>query len=176
VIVDFGQALTKEAKRVTYANITPNVGTPDYMSPEQIEGQRGDQRADIYAVGTMMYELLAGERPFTGDNYQIVMTQHLQGAIPRLDHVKPSVPPQLAAVVARTLQRSPADRYTTMRDLIHDLDHLDQVDMTILETGTGEKTALAFWQTNTFRSLALIGLGIAGVILLFLLIQGLIPR
>ncbi|MEP6987004.1 MAG: serine/threonine-protein kinase, partial [Chloroflexota bacterium] len=69
VIIDFGLALTKEARRVTYANLTPSAGTPDYMSPEQIEGQRGDKRTDIYAVGTMLYELLAGHVPFAGDNY-----------------------------------------------------------------------------------------------------------
>jgi len=49
VIIDFGLALTKEARRVTYANLTPSAGTPDYMAPEQIEGQRGDKRTDIYA-------------------------------------------------------------------------------------------------------------------------------
>ncbi|HVZ16889.1 MAG TPA: serine/threonine-protein kinase, partial [Terriglobales bacterium] len=101
VILDFGLALTKDARRVTYANLTPSAGTPDYMAPEQIEGQRGDERTDIYAVGTMLYELLSGHTPFSGDSYQVVMAQHLRGAIPRLDQEVPSMSPQLAAVVAR---------------------------------------------------------------------------
>jgi serine/threonine-protein kinase len=64
VILDFGLALTKGAFRVTYANLSGAAGTPDYMAPEQIEGQRGDKRTDIYAVGTMLFELLAGHIPF----------------------------------------------------------------------------------------------------------------
>src|SRR5687767_458408 len=61
VIMDFGLALTKDAHRVTYSNLSATIGTPDYMAPEQIEGHRGDQRTDLYALGTIMYELLTGK-------------------------------------------------------------------------------------------------------------------
>jgi eukaryotic-like serine/threonine-protein kinase len=176
VILDFGLALTKGARRVTYANLTPSAGTPDYMAPEQIEGQRGDQRTDIYAVGTMLYELLTGHTPFTGDNYQVVMQQHLQGAIPRLDHKKPDISPQLAAVVARTLQRDPDDRYPDMRAFIHDLEHLDAVDTTILEKGTGAHTALPFWKSSTFRTLAITFLVLVAIVIFALAAQGMAPK
>jgi serine/threonine-protein kinase len=176
VILDFGLALTKGARRVTYANLTPSAGTPDYMAPEQIEGQRGDQRTDIYAVGTMLYELLAGHTPFTGDNYQVVMQQHLQGALPRLDHEKPDISPQLAAVVARTLQRDPDDRYPDMRAFIHDLEHLDAVDTTILEKSTGAHTALPFWKSSTFRTLAITFLVLAAIVIFALAAQGMVPK
>lgn len=173
VIIDFGLALTKEARRVTYANLTPSAGTPDYMAPEQIEGQRGDQRTDIYAIGTMLYELLAGHVPFTGDSYQVVMQQHLQAAIPRLDAEKPDISPQLAAVVTRCLQRNAEDRYPTMRAFIHDLDNLTTVDTGILQKGTGAATAVPFWKSPTFRAVAVSILVLLAIVVLAVAAQGL---
>jgi serine/threonine-protein kinase len=176
VILDFGLALTKGARRVTYANLTPSAGTPDYMAPEQIEGQRGDQRTDVYAVGTMLFELLAGHTPFSGDNYQVVMQQHLQGAIPRLDQEKPGISPQLAAVVARSLQRDPHDRYPHMSAFLHDLDHLEGVDTSILESGTGAHTAVPFWKSSTVRTLAVTLLVLAAIVIFALATQGMTSR
>ena len=118
VIMDFGLALTKGSHRVTYSNLSATMGTPDYMAPEQIEGQRGDQRTDIYALGTIMYELLTGKLPFTGDNNMVIMAQHLNGTAPRIDRVNSSIPPQLAAIVATCLARNPDDRYADMTALI----------------------------------------------------------
>jgi serine/threonine protein kinase len=132
VILDFGLALTKGSHRVTYANLSNTAGTPDYMAPEQIEGHRGDRRTDVYALGVVMFELLTGRAPFTGDNHLAVMAQHLKGGLPRLDKVQPGVTPQIAAVVARCLRRDPDDRYADMHALIHDLDNLDQVDTAVL--------------------------------------------
>jgi eukaryotic-like serine/threonine-protein kinase len=154
VILDFGLALTKSSRRVTYANLSNTVGTPDYMAPEQVEGQRGDERTDIYAIGTILYEMLSGKTPFTGDNNLAVMAQHVQGAIPRLDKEQPGVSPQVAAVVAKTLQRNPDDRYPNFAAMLNDLDHLDQVDTTILEKATGPATALPFWRTETAKVIA----------------------
>jgi eukaryotic-like serine/threonine-protein kinase len=172
-ILDFGLALTKGARRVTYANFTPTAGTPDYMSPEQIEGQRGDQRSDIYAVGTILYELLAGKTPFTGDTPMAVMAQHVRSVAPRLDKEKPGISPQLAAVVARCLQRNPDDRYPTMRALIYDLDHLDKVDISILDKYEDASKPLPFWRSQTFVAIA-ISVGLMVVIVIFALaLQGL---
>ena len=84
IIIDFGLALTRNTHRVTYSNLSAAAGTPDYMAPEQIDGKRGDRRTDIYALGTIMYELLAGKTPFTGDTHMAVMAQHLNGTAPRL--------------------------------------------------------------------------------------------
>ncbi len=176
VILDFGLALTRTAHRVTYANFTPSAGTPDYMAPEQIEGQRGDERTDIYAVGTMLYELLTGHTPYTGDSYEVIVAQHLQAAIPRLDHDKPGVSKQVAAVVTRCLQRNPDDRYQTMRALISDLDHLDQVNTAILETGTGQATARPFWTSPTFRTVVISILVMVAIVVIALAAQGLAPK
>jgi len=161
VILDFGLALTKGAHRVTYANLSNTAGTPDYMSPEQIEGHRGDRRTDLYAVGVMLFELLTGHPPFSGDNPLAVMAQHLQGGIPRLDKVQPGVSPQLAAVTMKCLRRDPDGRYPDMRALIHDLDNLDQVDTAILEQSTQTTKAARFW-----RSPKLVPAGIAILLML----------
>ena len=132
VIMDFGLALTKGAHRVTYSNLSVTMGTPDYMAPEQIDGQRGDQRTDLYALGTILYELLAGRTPFTGDSNMAVMAQHLNNTAPRLDKLNPAISPQIAAIVATSLARDPKDRYPDMTAFIEALDHPENTDLAIL--------------------------------------------
>jgi eukaryotic-like serine/threonine-protein kinase len=173
VILDFGLALTKGGHRVTYANLSSTAGTPDYMAPEQIEGHRGDARTDLYAIGTMLYELIAGKTPFTGDNNLAVMAQHLQGAIPRLDRERPGISPQLAAVVARCLQRNPDDRYPTVAAMINDLDHLDQVDTSILDKGTGPASAAPIWRSPTVVAVGISILIMLAIVLLAFAAQSL---
>lgn len=163
VILDFGLALTKSSHRVTYANLTNTAGTPDYMAPEQIEGQRGDERTDLYAIGTILYEMLAGHPPFHGDNSLSVMAQHLQAPLPRLDRERPDISPHLAAIVTRCLQRNPDERYPNVQAFIEALDHPDSADTTILETGTGVATHVPFWRTQRARV-------IGGTILVILVI------
>jgi eukaryotic-like serine/threonine-protein kinase len=172
VIMDFGLALTKGAHRVTYSNLSATMGTPDYMAPEQIEGQRGDQRTDIYALGTIMYELLTGKMPFTGDNNMVVMAQHLNGTAPRLDRINPSVPPQLAAIVATCLARNPDDRYADMTALIEALDHPETADLAVLEKlNTTSGSSMSLTQMQVIQGL-LIAVGIiGGLILLALSLQ-----
>lgn len=161
VILDFGLALTRGAHRVTYANLSNAAGTPDYMAPEQIEGHRGDRRTDLYALGVILYELLTGKTPFTGDNHLAVMAQHLKGALPRLDRVQPGVSPQVAAIVARCLRRNPDDRYADMHALIHDIDNLDKVDTAVLEESAKPSLFSRF-----FRSPMMVPVGIAMLLLL----------
>jgi len=173
VIIDFGLALTKGGRRVTYANLSATAGTPDYMAPEQVEGHRGDKRTDIYSLGIMLYELLAGRPPFTGDSNMAVMAQHLRGAIPRLDKEQPNISPHIAAVVALALQKNPDDRYPDMPAFIQALDHPESVDTSILDKITGTTTAVPFWRSQTFRAV-LMGLALlAIVVVLALALQGL---
>jgi len=168
-ILDFGLALTKGAHRVTYANLSSAAGTPDYMAPEQIEGKRGDQRTDIYALGTMMFELLTGKTPYSGDNNLAVMAQHIQGAIPRLDREQKGVSPQIAAFVAKCLQRKPEDRYANMHELVNDLDNLESIDISILDKATGPRSKARFWHNPTF-----VAVGSAIVVLLIIILLALI--
>jgi serine/threonine-protein kinase len=168
--MDFGLALTKGSHRVTYSNLSATMGTPDYMAPEQIEGQRGDQRTDVYALGTILYELLAGKTPFTGDTNMAIMAQHLNGTAPRLDKVNPSVTPQIAAIVATCLARNPEDRYADMNALIEALDHPENVDISVLEklSTPPTPTAPSLANMQTLQGI-LIAIGIMGVLVLLAL-------
>jgi len=76
-LIDFGIAMKEDARRITHVNVTPMLGTPDYIAPEQVKGQRGDQRSDIYSLGIMLYEMLTGEAPFSGPNPLAVMNERV---------------------------------------------------------------------------------------------------
>ena len=171
-LLDFGIALIESARRLTWAGLSHAVGTPDYMAPEQIDGQRGDQRTDVYALGTIFYELLAGETPFKGDTTMAVMAQHLRGTAPRLDKANPSVSPQLAAIAARCLARDPHDRFADMDALVLALDDPAQVDTKILDTlKPSPALSLSLIQLQVLWGI-LIGIGILGaLIILALLLQ-----
>jgi serine/threonine protein kinase len=174
VIIDFGLSLTKGSHRITYGSLSATTGTPDYMAPEQVEGKRGDPRTDIYALGTILFELLSGQTPFSGDNQLAVMAAHLRGSAPRLDQVQPGVSPQLAAIAAKCLQRNPADRYPSMTVLIEALDHPETADLSILERA---ETAVApgdTWQI-ILRALGISALVLLGLAVLALILQALHP-
>jgi eukaryotic-like serine/threonine-protein kinase len=169
VIMDFGLALTKGAHRVTYSNLSATMGTPDYMAPEQIDGQRGDQRTDVYALGTIMFEMLAGKTPFTGDTNMAIMAQHLHGVAPRLDKVNPVVSSQLGAIVATCLARDPKDRYADMDALIYALDNPEHVDITILDgIKASSRPAYSLEQLQAVKGV-LIGIGILGALIILAL-------
>jgi serine/threonine protein kinase len=116
VIIDFGIALLRGARRITWNGVGGSVGTPDYMAPEQIEGKRGDARTDIYALGAMGYEMLTGQPPFTGDNPLSVMNQHLHGEIKSLRESAPDIPESFESVILKSLQRNPDDRYQIVEE------------------------------------------------------------
>jgi eukaryotic-like serine/threonine-protein kinase len=174
VIMDFGLALTKGGRRVTYANLTASAGTPDYMAPEQVEGQRGDARTDEYALGTILFEMLSGRTPFSGDSSLAVMAQHVQGTAPRLDRVQPSVPCELAAVVARSLQRDPAARYPDMQSFIEALDHPETADLLLLEQADEAVAAgntPSFWRSSAFKAVLAAILIMCAIVVLAVLLQ-----
>jgi eukaryotic-like serine/threonine-protein kinase len=172
VIMDFGLALTKGSHRVTYSNLSATMGTPDYMAPEQIEGQRGDQRTDIYALGTILYELLAGRVPFTGDTNMAIMAQHLNGIAPRLDRINPSIPAELAAIVAKCLSRDPEQRYTDMAAFVDAFDHPENSDLTVLERSISSSASGMSIEKKQVVQGVLIAAGIiGGLILIALLLQ-----
>ncbi|HWE84048.1 MAG TPA: serine/threonine-protein kinase [Terracidiphilus sp.] len=126
-IIDFGIAMKEDARRITHVGVTPMLGTPDYIAPEQVQGKRGDQRSDIYALGIMLYEMLTGRVPFTGPSPLAVMNDRLVIDPPPVRELNPEITPQLEEIVRRALEREPRHRYATASEMRRDLEHQDQV-------------------------------------------------
>ena len=108
--------------------ILERVGTPDYMSPEQLKGKRGTASSDIYAVGVMLYEMLCGHTPFNGENIFAIMYQRLSQDPPSILTMNPKLSSELEAVVMHAIQRNQDKRYKTMKELLHDLENLEEVN------------------------------------------------
>jgi eukaryotic-like serine/threonine-protein kinase len=135
VIADFGTAQLAGARRLTWKHLSESLGTPDYMSPEQVQGSRGDARSDVYAWGVMMYEMVTGRVPFDGDNSLAVMAGHMQGTPAPPRKLRADVPPALEAVILHAMRRYPEHRYPSAVALLKDLDHLDTLDPAKYEAG-----------------------------------------
>jgi len=138
-LIDFGIASDAAARRLTYANFTATLGTPDYISPEQVKGKRGDGRSDIFAMGVILYEMLSGKVPFSGPSPLAAMNDRLLNHPLPPSVADPSITPQLQEVLYRALERDPKNRYPHARDFARDLEHLDQV-------GVEDRPELRDWQ------------------------------
>ncbi|HSB54237.1 MAG TPA: protein kinase [Gemmatimonadales bacterium] len=122
LVADFGiaRALTGGGEKLTETGMA--VGTPTYMSPEQASGERQlDARTDVYALGAVLYEMLAGEPPFTGATAQAVIAKRFSGEVPKVRAVRPSVPPQVEAAVSRALAPVAADRFASAAEFAKSL-------------------------------------------------------
>jgi serine/threonine-protein kinase len=166
-LIDFGIAGQEGARRLTFAKLSQVMGTPDYISPEQVKGKRGDGRSDIYALGIMLYEMLTGKTPFQGPNAFAIMNDRLlNNPIPPRE-ADPSVTPQLQEIIYRAIERDPKNRYATAREFANDLAHQDQV-------GVAERPELRDWKKRRtpwlrrlafYIMLALIPVAIFGLLL-----------
>jgi TolB-like protein/Tfp pilus assembly protein PilF len=124
VVTDFGIARAvgvAGGDQLTQTGIA--IGTPAYMSPEQAAGERElDARSDVYALGCVLYEMLAGQAPFTGPTAQAVLARHAVDPVPPLRTVRQAIPEALEAVVLRALAKTPADRFRTAGELAEALE------------------------------------------------------
>ncbi len=138
-VADFGVAkINTSGSSITQQNLV--VGTPSYMSPEQFLGQPVDARSDLFSVGIILFELLTGTQPFVGDNVTQIMYQIVNAQPPAVSAVNPSlVDAPFDRVVARVLQKNPADRFQSAREFIE-----------ALRSPTAVKPVVATSFTNTF--------------------------
>lgn len=130
-LIDFGIAGNAGSRRLTFGNFSKNMGTPDYISPEQVRGKRGDARSDVYTLGVMLYEMLTGKVPFSGPNAFAVMNDRLVNQPEPPRNLEPSISPQLQEIVYRALEREPKNRYRSAREFAHDLMHQSEVGVTV---------------------------------------------
>ena len=128
-IVDFGIALLQGARRVTWRNLSDALGTPDYMAPEQVQGKRGDARTDLYALGIILYEMQTGAVPFHGDNALAVMHQHLTVTPPLPRQSNPAIPPNLEAIIMKSIRKDPKERYQSAEGFLNDLKNYRELDV-----------------------------------------------
>jgi len=167
-LIDFGIAGEAGARRLTFARFTKAMGTPDYVSPEQVKGKRGDARSDIYSLGAMFYEMLTGQAPFQAPNPIAALNQRLLSPPPPPRDIDPAITPQLQEIIFRAMEREAVNRYQTARDFAHDLANPDQV--AIIEREETERSALARAQGArrawSYVALALIPLAIFALLLL----------
>jgi beta-lactam-binding protein with PASTA domain/predicted Ser/Thr protein kinase len=123
-VMDFG--IARMQTDITAPQTSSVIGTPTYLSPEQAQGQAVDARSDLYSLGCVLYELLAGRPPFTGDTpVAIAYKQVNEAPVPPSAH-NPDVPPRLDAVVMKCLAKNPANRYQTAEEFSADLERVKQ--------------------------------------------------
>lgn len=138
-LIDFGIASKQGSRRLTYTGFSQALGTPDYISPEQVKGKRGDQRSDIYAMGVILYEMLSGRTPFSGPSPLAVMNDRLINHPLPPREANPEISPQLQEVLYRALERDPRNRYASAREFALDLRNLEQV-------GVADRAELTDWR------------------------------
>jgi len=123
VVSDFG--IARAVTAAAGGNLTETgiaLGTPGYMSPEQgAASARVDERSDIYSLGCVLYEMLAGEPPYTGPSAESIVRQHLAAAPPRVSAMRAAVPPAIEQAIVRALAKTPADRFATAAEFVEAL-------------------------------------------------------
>ena len=136
-ITDFGIAKITQVEGQTLTGVL--VGTPNYMSPEQVQGKRGDGRSDLYSLGVILYEMLSGKLPFSGPTPMALMNERLLNYPVPLRVADPSASPQLQEILCRALERDPRNRYAKAQEYANDLANQDQV-------GVEDRPELRDWQ------------------------------
>lgn len=128
-VTDFGlaQLVTSQNQKMNLTQAGTTMGTPWYMSPEQIQGEKVDHRSDLYSFGITCFHMFAGRPPFPGKNAMSVAVQHLREAPPRLAELRADLPVKLCDVIHRLIEKKPADRFQTGQELQTALQRLEHI-------------------------------------------------
>jgi eukaryotic-like serine/threonine-protein kinase len=164
-IIDFGIAMKEDARRLTFTDMSM-LGTPDYISPEQVKGQRGDQRSDIYSLGAMLYEMLTGQPPFTGSNPLAVMNERVLNDPKPAREMNPEISPEIEEVLFRALERDPRHRYATAAEMAWELEHPELVGVDEGRRETARVRRLNTRKLMLYAALALVPVALFVVMLL----------
>ncbi|MAG93838.1 MAG: hypothetical protein CMJ48_08835 [Planctomycetaceae bacterium] len=162
-VTDFGLAqLSESGERVNLTQVGITMGTPLYMSPEQVNGKKLDQRSDIYSLGVTCYHLLAGRPPFRGETALAIAVQHLNSdAIPLFEQ-RSDLPPLLGEIVAKMMAKDPKDRYANAEAVLADVKRLEEGWADSFAGGnwdelswSGRGRSLSIWRNRRLQGLAL---------------------
>lgn len=181
-VADFGLSRCLNVdEKVDLTRTGATVGTPVYMSPEQIEGKEVDARSDLYSFGVTCYQMLAGKAPFQGSNAFEIALKHVREEPPPLEEVRPDIPPGLLAIVNKLMAKKPKARYQSARELKEDIVRLREslngttevvpVEALMPDVGTSRSGALPIPKLPAKHwGLLMLGAGIFAAIFLFMAI------